>query len=411
MRKHINILSISLFAILSFSCNKEVINNGDQGTSSEIILDNCIQFETGISTKGTLMEDKYMADNFDVYGYVYRSSWEAAKAMAKPNVFIDNAKEYIAPMTVTHDNGTYTYAPLVQWTGYKYSFFAYYPSVGTENTDIVPSGIDVEGEPYVTIKIPRNTTKGMFDFMTASYIDTDANSSKTVQLDFHHRLTAVDVGALNYCEYDPNPNNNDNTDVMPVTIQISQVDFEITNMLYDESQISLNRAIPSVSKNHSANTIANISIQSFDKVYSNDKQIKQNTDGDIMMRPISNSAEGTTMILIPQREPLHVTPSIRYYKRLLPDENGQARFIDHDGSIKYMTLTDEQDNYAEPPTYTYTTAFDFERPLLEGRRYYIQLNFTTDAVSLNIVAADEWNEDRNADGIVDDKYKIYHEFE
>ena len=76
-----------------------------------------------------------------------------------------------------------------------------------------------------------------------------------------------------------------------------------------------------------------------------------------------------------------------------------------------MTLTDEQDNYAEPPTYTYTTAFDFERPLLEGRRYYIQLNFTTDAVSVNIVAADEWNEDRNGDGIVDDKDKIYHEFE
>ena len=45
-----------------------------------------------------------------------------------------------------------------------------------------------------------------------------------------------------------------------------------------------------------------------------------------------------------------------------------------------------------PFTFIYSSEFEFDRPLLEGRRYYIQFNFTSDAVSVNIVAADEWDE-------------------
>ena len=52
--------------------------------------------------------------------------------------------------------------------------------------------------------------------------------------------------------------------------------------------------------------------------------------------------------------------------------------------------------------FTYDKKISFDRDLLEGRRYYIQFTFTANAVSVNIVAADEWNE------LEDD---IYHDFD
>jgi hypothetical protein len=43
----------------------------------------------------------------------------------------------------------------------------------------------------------------------------------------------------------------------------------------------------------------------------------------------------------------------------------------------------------------------FDKKLQEGRRYFIEFTFTSDAVSINVVAADEW----------DDKTDIRYEFE
>ena len=52
---------------------------------------------------------------------------------------------------------------------------------------------------------------------------------------------------------------------------------------------------------------------------------------------------------------------------------------------------------------------NFSKELIEGRRYYIELTFTSDAVSVNIVAADEWNFiDKDGDGKSDN---IDYEFE
>lgn len=399
MRRLFNILS-ALIVVLFVACAKDSVTD-IPNAGTEIDLENSIQFNTGITTRGQLVMDDYLKDDFAVYGYVYRSSWQAAQSMATPNVFISNADDknsYVAPQVVNYDAGTYTYNPIVQWTGYKYSFFAYYPAInsGARELSIVPSGVDVEGTPYVTYRIDRQDPASTVDLMTASVIDTDANSSKEVQLHFKHRLSAIDVAAVNYCEYDPNPDNNDATDVLPVTIEVHQANFRMTNLLYDTYVVSLDETKPSTPSNYSTGTIANFELLT---AAAEDITIELNKDGDIQMRPITSSEKNNTMIVIPQSTPLHVEPEIIYYRRL-PDANGKARYLDSADKIHELDLDQEGGHIGTPPTFTYSTAFDFDRGLLEGRRYFIQINFTSDAVSVNIVAADEWNE----------KPQVNHEF-
>ena len=409
MRRLFNILS-ALIVVSFVGCAKDsVADITNAGT--EIDLENSIQFNTGITTRGQLVMDDYLKADFAVYGYVYRSSWQAAVSMAKPNVFIsdaENKESFVAPQIVNYDAGTYAYSPIVQWTGYKYSFFAYYPAInsGSKVVSIFPSGVDVEGTPYVEYRISRTDPASTADLMTASVIDTDANSSKEVQFNFKHRLSAIDVAAVNYCEYDPNPDNNDSTDVLPVTIEVHQANFRMTNLLYDTYVVSLDDTKPSTPSNRSSDTIANFELLT---AAAEDITIALNKDGDIQMRPITSSEKNTTMIVIPQATPLHVEPEIIYYRRL-PDANGKARYLDSADKSHELDWDQDGGHIGTPPTFTYNTAFDFDRGLLEGRRYFIQINFTSDAVSVNIVAADEWLEDINGDGVFDDNDKVYHEF-
>ena len=387
--------------MLSMACDKESNTHiPDIPTSGdEIDFENSIQFNTGITTRGQLVMDDYLKDDFAVYGYVYRNSWEAAEVLATPNVFISNANDkesFIAPQFVTYDQGTYTYSPIVQWTGYKYSFFAYYPAINSLSKDvsIFPSEVDDEGTPYVKYCISRTDPASTVDLMTASVIDTDANSSKEVQFNFKHRLSAIDVTAVNYCEYDPNPGNNDSTDVLPVTIEVHQANFHMTNLLYDTYIVSLDDTKPSTPSNNLNNdTTADFALLTASE---EDITIEFNKDGDIQMRPITSAEKNTTMIVIPQTTPLHIKPEIIYYRRL-PDADGNARYIKANGEIQEIPLSQDGGHIGTPDPFTYNTAFDFDRGLLEGRRYFIQINFTSDAVSVNIIAADEWNEKPRVD--------------
>lgn len=403
MKRLYNIFTIAILAMSLVACDKESNTHiPDIPTSGEEIdFENSIQFNTGITTRGQLVMDDYLKADFAVYGYVYRNSWEAAEVLAKPNVFISDANNktsFVAPQVVTYDDGTYTYSPIVQWTGYKYSFFAYYPAINSHSKDvsIYPSEVGDEGTPYVEYRISRTDPASTVDLMTASVIDTDANSSKEVQFNFKHRLSAIDVAAVNYCEYDPNPDNNDSTDVLPVTIEVHKANFRMTNLLYDTYIVSLDDTKQSTPSNRSSDTIANFELLTASE---KDITIEFNKDGDIQMRPITSAEKNTTMIVIPQTTPLHIEPEIIYYRRL-PDANDKARYIGANGEIQEIPLSQDGGHIVTPDAFTYNTAFNFDRGLLEGRRYFIQINFTSDAVSVNIIAADEWNE----------KPKVDHEF-
>ena len=64
-----------------------------------------------------------------------------------------------------------------------------------------------------------------------------------------------------------------------------------------------------------------------------------------------------------------------------------------DNNETYYTWTElpTDEDALEYYTFKPSLKINFDKPLIEGRRYYIELTFTSDAVSVNIVAADEWN--------------------
>ena len=385
--RYFNIFTALLIAATLMSCEKESQDKGNVDTTVNI-EGNYIRFDTGVSTRGALYLDDYVKDNFAVIGYNYRSTWEAAKAMAKPNVF-DNT-----PQTVTYnssDGGYYTYEPIKQWTGYNYAFYGYYPI----NDQITPINATSEGEPYIIYTLPGGSNPSSFiDVMTASYVDTNANSSKDVRLNFEHRLVAVDVGARCYYDYDPDPDNNRTDDIVQATVEIKQVWLTFANLENKEAKLYLNKDHTPRAEYTEANATEKERMIQLLSVDDNSIDIEPNGDGDTQMRIITNptnkeygNAEGqqkvyrgpagTTMILIPQNTPLKVNPQMQYYLRL---PNG-----------KYIQQ-DKKSVGDSPYTFHFTQEFSFDRPLLEGRRYFIQFNFTSDAVSVNIVAADEWDE-------------------
>lgn len=382
--KRFFIYTTMLMTVALASCNKMGVQPNEDVNIPVDMGGNYIQFDTGVSTRGVLHLDNYINNQFAVYGYNYRSTWEAAKAMAKPNVFENT------PQIVTYTDGIYTYNPIKTWTGYNYAFYAYYPI-----SDLITYiDANVEGEPYIIYHMPAGSDPSMFiDIMTASYIDTNANSSKSVQFNFEHRLASIDVGARCYYDFDPNPNNDDTSDIVQAIIEIEQMWLDFENVVNDEAKIYLNKNIP---PEYTASTsprremrILTASAEREDNI-----DVMPNGDGDTQMRIITNPTNieygtgegqqdlylgppGSTMIFIPQTEFLKVKPSMQYYLRL-PD----GKYIQED----------RKSAGDSPFTFIYSSEFEFDRPLLEGRRYYIQFNFTSDAVSVNIVAADEWDE-------------------
>ena len=87
------------------------------------------------------------------------------------------------------------------------------------------------------------------------------------------------------------------------------------------------------------------------------------------------------MIFIPQEnDNLEVTTSVSFKKRR---PNGEY-------------LTDDTGN----EVFTQTIETPFKQPLKEGSRYYLQMTFTSSAVSISIITSDEW-----------DDIKVEYEFE
>ena len=79
------------------------------------------------------------------------------------------------------------------------------------------------------------------------------------------------------------------------------------------------------------------------------------------------------MIFIPQEETdLEVTTTVKYKKRR---PNGEY-------------LTDENGD----DVFTQTIETPFNQPLKEGSRYYLQMTFTSSAVSISIITSDEWDD-------------------
>jgi hypothetical protein len=126
-------------------------------------------------------------------------------------------------------------------------------------------------------------------------------------------------------------------------------------------------------------------------------RIIKKPDGEVM----------STLLLLPQEQALTGNITLKYRKKytdngkelyqrwdFMQDENGND-VVDENGEpmLKY-TWTELPTNETSLQRYLFDAprTLKFDRPLIEGRRYFIELTFTSDAVSVNIIAADEWDD-------------------
>ena len=317
-----------------------------------------IYLDAGVSTRASLVEGTVLNQNFGVYGFTYdfNNKWSTYRVTAKPNVF-DNV-----PQEVTHNSGSYKYDPVKEWQGGKYTFFAYYPY------SLLVSSENVEGTPYITYGPDFNSTAEHRDVMTAMFEDTSLSSSPYVYFDFYHRLSAVDVVAMNFYEHSyDDPNNANNVITEKVTIDIVDLALQFGNVQYKRAKIYLDRRIPSVCTPTDADTNPRYQIIS----ENSGSGIYINYNEDATLRPIT-AQNNSSMIFIPQENTnLEVTTTVKYKKRR---PNGE--YIKEGGN----------------EVFTQAIETPFNQPLKEGSRYYLQITFTSSAVSISIITSDEWDD-------------------
>lgn len=346
-----------LFASLFCACNDSTIDpSGDE----QIVVPTkpYIYLDAAVSTRGTLVEGTTLPDNFGVYGFTYafNNDWDTYKVTAKPNVFAT------APQHVTYSNGSYKYNPIKEWDGGKYTFFAFYPS------DLNVSDGNVEGTPYLTYSPNFNNVGNHIDVMTAMFEDTSLSSSPYVYFDFYHRLSAVDVVAMNFYEHNYQ-GDNDTMVSEKIVIELVGLSLAFENVQYKTAKIYMDKRIPSERTLADAGTNPSYSIYTEGSGYA--LAIDYNTDS--TLKPVT-SFLGKSMIFIPQENnDLTVTTNISYRKRR---PNGEY-------------LIDETDNNN---VFTVTKTTPFNQPLKEGCRYYLQMSFTSSAVSISIITSDEWDD-------------------
>jgi hypothetical protein len=204
--------------------------------------------------------------------------------------------------------------------------------------------------------------------MTAMFEDTSLSSSPYVYFDFYHRLSAVDVVAMNF--YEHNYQGDDDTMVSEkIVIELVGLSLAFENVQYKTAKIYMDKRIPSERTLADAGTNPSYSIYTEGSGYA--LAIDYNTDS--TLKPVT-SFLGKSMIFIPQENnDLTVTTNISYRKRR---PNGEY-------------LIDETDNNN---VFTVTKTTPFNQPLKEGSRYFLQMSFTSSAVSISIITSDEWDD-------------------
>ena len=343
-----------LFATLFWGCNDSASLSGD-GEQIVVPTKPYIYLDAGISTRASLVGGTTLQRNFGVYGFTYdfNNKWSTYRVTAKPNVFGN------VPQNVTHSNGSYKYTPVKEWQGGKYTFFAFYPQ------NIQHSGANDEGTPYVTYEPDFNDVGSHIDIMTAMFEDTSLSSSPYVYFDFYHRLSAVDVVALNFYEY--NHTEGSTTTTERITIELTKLQLKFKNVQYKAAKIYLDRRIESDRTSADEGTAPEYTI--FDYGSNFGLQVNYNTNSDLTS---VTELYNNSMIFIPQENTdLEVKTTVSYKKR-----RPNGTYLTENGS----------------DVFTQTIETPFKQALKEGSRYYLQMTFTSSAVSISILTSAEWDD-------------------
>ena len=173
---------------------------------------------------------------------------------------------------------------------------------------------------------------------------------------------------MNFYEHSyDDPNNANSVITEKITIDIVDLALEFENVQYQKAKIYLDRRIASECTPAVAGTKPRYHIIS----PNSGSGIYINYNEDATLRPIT-AQNNSSMIFIPQENPdLEVTTTVKYKKRRPNDE-----FISEGGS----------------DVFTQTIETPFKQPLKEGSRYYLQMTFTSSAVSISIITSDEWDD-------------------
>lgn len=423
MMKHI--FNISLFAILAMalaSCEYGSNLGGNNGGSEEIeipLTGDYITFWTDIETRADLVTTDYIEQSLGLICYKYdpTNSWGAYQVSAKPDTdALGKDQEY--PTELVYDGGSYTYGTPVSWESMKYAFFAYTPY---RHSAVVPSEKEVEKTPYVIYTLDTSNAANHADVITGYAVNCYAAINKYVTFRMKHRLSAVDVAAVNYYDYSY-PSGAVDTEGEPiyttekVTIEIESMTAMFTNLKYGSSRIYLDHNIASVPVELAGGTKPEYSIVGTDGY-----ELKPSTSSEFDYISV---AKQTTMLFIPQEDDIDndadnliVDVKVNYKKRR-PDntylwtvvetvtEDGKEREYKVDipaGSTDEYIATIDPNPDVEESTITvlgrdtdgvFTTIqrATFEQSLEEEYRYYALLTFTSHAVSINILTAAAWNE-------------------
>lgn len=389
--RRLNYIWVLCVALLSVACNREnIIPEGDDtnvvlpGGGPYIYLDAVVKNKT----RGALIEGNELQDNFGVYGFTYNftNRWSTYRVTATPNVFTNNNEEFIAPQEVLYGDGIYSYTPVQTWSGGKYTFFAYYPFA---HKSITKSDVDEEGTPWVKYA-PADfltSTANHIDVMTAMFEDTSLSSSQYVNFDFKHRLSAIDVVALNFYEYNQNDVGG-NVTSEKIGIEITDLNIKFNNLDYKAATFYLDSSIPS-----ETTSIASSDPEpSYNIISGGSKLIKYSTTSEFQ-----HIDKDQTLLFIPQtNENLEVTTTVSFKKKR---DNGNGPYLDEIPADAVEGKDYEiQDGVV---TYISSKTTEFGQALKAGSRYFIQITFTSAAVSINILTSAEW----------EDLSDVYHEFE
>ena len=422
MRRFFNIFAVAALLLSLASCKRDSVYEDDVTPPEDIILPagNYITFYADANTRASLLTTNYIEQPFGVYGYKYdfSSTWNGQRAMAVPNVFWNLKSSTKVPLKVSYNGGLYEYnaaegspnrdgSGQVNWSSSRYAFWAYYPYEGYDAANFAISGMEQEGAPYVTYTVDRASTKKMYDVMTGGISQvTAASSGNTVTFTMYHRLSAVDVSINNAYQHEYQVDGVNYTEDVNIVITDLKLHFE--NLKYSEAKIFLERdkSIPALNtvltaptKSEDGETVLDPSqmVANYQLVGGTDPDIGPTvTVGPTTSKFNLTTEAGATMTFIPQEtSDLRVTADISYHmvgatsgaqiSKLRVNDEGEP--LDSEGNV-----TDDPSKFIYDNAFTITKTTDFKQPLVETTRYFIVLNFTSEAVSINIITAEAWDE-------------------
>lgn len=372
-------------SLLTIACQKEQPSYS-QSNDWPIFL-GYMQFSTDVPTKAALATDM-RGKNFGVIGYQYATTtnWATAKPLAKPSTFYNQQVSCDASGVCRYDVDSATDGEqLKPWENYLYSFFAYHPHGG--------AGIDLSGDQVVNTPtltytydwlgdvansantpIPAYNNAKIFDLMTAEAIDVNGKGSGSVNLEFKHRLFAIEVLANNF-----NENPEGTTDARQT---ITDLKLTIAGLVNTAMTVPMSMLEGETGLSYTPGTIGATTFQISNKaveIPAFNETLTDETTGETRGAGVASSIAR------------------------LGSENsdGYLMFIPQNAKLSFSFDWNELDaienaNTGSQLQTSFSSSMDFKAGIL----YQIIINFVGDGITIAIIEAGSW-----------DQQSVYHTFE